>query len=95
MLLASIVSVALSAHERVREHVPKKEAPAFSVVEPIVFTMVSHGDDLVAYFDPAILPNPVMVPAGTIEYLKIKKPLLLSADVDRKWVWWYSIITNS
>lgn len=40
------------------------------------------------------LSDPVLVPEGSITYLKITKPVYSSPDIDRKWVWWYSLAFN-
>ena len=62
---------------------------------------------LIVYEAPVQLPNGTVplfmgtlsdntfVPKGTIIYLSILKPLYVDPDVDRKWVWWNSIVTNS
>lgn len=43
----------------------------------------------------ALLPEPILVPEGNIEFLKEKKPVYKSPAVDKKWVWLNSIISNS
>lgn len=42
----------------------------------------------------ATLSDVVLVPEGSITYLKRTKPAYLSPDIDRKWVWWYSLAFN-
>ena len=43
----------------------------------------------------ALLPDLLFAPSGTIEFLKEKKPVYKSPGVNRRWVWWNSIISNS
>jgi hypothetical protein len=43
----------------------------------------------------AIVPEPLPEISGSITYLKRVKPIYESPTVDRKWVWFNSIITNS
>lgn len=43
----------------------------------------------------AVMPSAILIPGGTIEFLKNVKPFYMSPDIDRKWVWWYSVVTNS
>lgn len=43
----------------------------------------------------AVMPEGVLVPGGNITFIGLKKPSYDSPDIDRKWVWWYSVVTNS
>lgn len=43
----------------------------------------------------AINASPVHIPKGEISYITCKRLLYINPDVDRKWVWYNSIVTNS
>lgn len=43
----------------------------------------------------AVMPDPIFVPKGNVSFISLKEPLYHDPDIDRKWVWWYSVVTNS
>jgi hypothetical protein len=67
------------------------DAPSFE----IAITDLALDVDVIGFEFVAVVPSPVFVPVGSVSFVKEKKPVYRSPDVDRKWVWWNSIITNS
>lgn len=56
---------------------------AVSAYEFTVYSFDQFGD----YQFTAVMSEAVRVPKGTIVYLKQNKPVYVSPEVDRKWVW--------
>lgn len=53
-----------------------------------------NGTDISAPDGVAILSPEFIVPAGSVSFLKLKKNIYRSPDIERKWIWYYSLISN-
>ena len=99
LMLIIVIGVGNVAFANALVHkVPKMKNTVIVVIDDLseVSDFVGLKDNsVVPVFPAAILPEPILVPEGKTEFIKETKPVYCSPHVDRKWIWWNSIITNS
>lgn len=90
-LVICTTSVALAEQTRVSDEASKSYIMnAEELVMPIINVHYDYSGDHVM----AVMPEQIVIPGGKIEYLKNVKLLSVSPEVDKKWVWWFSMISN-
>jgi hypothetical protein len=95
-LLLGISSVSCAGHELHKPpKIEKHELPVMDMSDMIV-TMDIHSftNGSVPSFMGTVVEK-ALIPTGSVSYLVVKKENYISPFVDRSWVWFNSLITNS